>query len=314
MRKTVLTEEAGITLKRLESKDPGLKQLLKKAYGYVVFPSVGKAAAVLGGAYGHGVVFEQGKRIGFATISQMTVGVQLGGDTFSELLIFNSRQAMSRFKRGKLAWAANASAVLVRAGAGGTADHEKDVTALAYSRGGMMLELGIGGQKFKFRPLDAGDPSERGEEENTEDNGSGSEDQANGSDNPLMNGAREAVARAGTVARQHPVITSIAGASVAAGLALLVARAVRRSGAAGDREGSGEEDYDERDDQENEEGSYADAEDEADSGAEDEEETDEGNEEAAYEGDEEEGQDRGRGGGRVQRQSGNKRNRAAAAR
>ena len=62
--------------------------MLKKAYGYAVFPSVGKAALVIGGAHGKGAVFERGKMIGYATMSQTTLGVQLGGSTFAEVLIF----------------------------------------------------------------------------------------------------------------------------------------------------------------------------------------------------------------------------------
>src|SRR5438552_2445338 len=101
------------TLKRLEEKDPGLKQFLKKAYGYAVFPSVGKAALVLGGSYGHGEVFERGKHIGHATIGQTTIGVQIGGDTFSEIVAFENKPALDRFKQGKIRFAANASAVMV---------------------------------------------------------------------------------------------------------------------------------------------------------------------------------------------------------
>src|SRR5688572_22644760 len=99
-----LEEEVQATLKRLEAKDPGLKQFLKKAYGYAVFPSVGKAALVVGGAYGRGLVFERGKMIGHATISQLTLGVQLGGDTFTEILVFESREALDRFKKGRMAF------------------------------------------------------------------------------------------------------------------------------------------------------------------------------------------------------------------
>src|SRR5215216_172327 len=74
-----LQEEVQATLKRLEAKDPGLKQLLKKAYGFAVFPSVGKAALVVGGAYGRGLVYERGKMVGHATIGQFTLGVPLVG-------------------------------------------------------------------------------------------------------------------------------------------------------------------------------------------------------------------------------------------
>src|SRR5688500_4629562 len=88
-----LVGEVQATLKRHEAKDPGLKQFLKKAYGYAVFPSVGKAALVVGGAYGRGLVYERGKLIGYATIGQLTLGVQLGGDTFTEVLVFESRES-----------------------------------------------------------------------------------------------------------------------------------------------------------------------------------------------------------------------------
>src|SRR3954467_6870522 len=112
-----MRKEVNATLKRLEKKDPGLKQMLQDAHGYAVFPSVGKAAVVVGGAYGKGMVFEQGKPIGYATLGQTTIGVQLGGDTFSEVLVFQSKDALDRLKGGKMAFAANASAVLVKAGA-----------------------------------------------------------------------------------------------------------------------------------------------------------------------------------------------------
>jgi len=268
MRKTILNEEAAATLKRLESKDPGLKQLLKKAYGYVVFPSVGKAAAVIGGAYGHGVVFEKGKRIGYATIAQMTVGVQIGGDTFSEVVAFESKEAMDRFKRGKMAWAANASAVLVKAGAGGTADHEKGITALAYSRGGMMLELAIGGQKFKFRPLGGAaakqgeeeDEDQSGEEQSSDDGEEDSGEEDAGGETALLGravgGVRDAASKAGDVAKQHPVLTTLAGAGLATGLALLIARSVRRSQRDRDdqSDGEAEDQYEDEGQEEDDEG------------------------------------------------------------
>src|SRR2546421_5211543 len=112
--KPSLHEQAQAAIKRLASIDPGLKNQLKKAHGYVVFPAVGKAAAVIGGAYGHGEVYEKGKPIGYATIAQLTIGVQLGGDTFSELIVFENRQPLERFKQGTMKFSANASAVLVK--------------------------------------------------------------------------------------------------------------------------------------------------------------------------------------------------------
>ncbi|WP_338872226.1 lipid-binding SYLF domain-containing protein [Myxococcus stipitatus] len=151
----VLHEEVVATLDRLQQKNPELKEALQQARGYAVFPSLGRASLVLGGSYGHGEVFEKGKPIGFATLTQMTVGVQVGGQTMSELIFFNDRDTLERFKGGKMAFAANASAVIMKAAASGTINYAK-CTAHAYSRGGMLLEASLGGQKFTFIPPSSG--------------------------------------------------------------------------------------------------------------------------------------------------------------
>ena len=101
-------------LGRMEEKDPGFIQSLGAAHGYAVFPSVGKAAVVAGGAFGKGEVFASGNLIGYAAVAQLTIGVQLGGQTFAEVIAFRSKAALERFKNGRLAPAANASAVLVK--------------------------------------------------------------------------------------------------------------------------------------------------------------------------------------------------------
>jgi lipid-binding SYLF domain-containing protein len=147
-----LHEETRATLDRLEARDPGLKQFLKNAHAYAVFPSVGKATAVLGGAFGKGEVFEQGKMIGYAAVAQITIGVQIGGQTFSEIIAFQDKAALNRFKAQRWAFAANASAVLVKGGAAASADYERGAAVFVASEGGMMLEAAIGAQKFFYRP------------------------------------------------------------------------------------------------------------------------------------------------------------------
>jgi lipid-binding SYLF domain-containing protein len=147
-----LNAEVQAVLKRLAAEDPGLKELLEKAHAYAVFPSVGKAAAVIGGAFGKGEVFERGSLVGYAGLAQLTLGVQVGGDTFSEIIAFENKQALGRFKQGRWAFAANASAVLVKAGAAASASYEKGAAVFVYSEGGMLLEAAIGTQKFFFRP------------------------------------------------------------------------------------------------------------------------------------------------------------------
>lgn len=140
------------TIDRMEAKDPGLKQLLKDAHAYAVFPSVGKATAVVGGAFGKGEVIQGGRVVGYAAVGQLTLGVQLGGQTFSQIVAFQDKAALDRFKQGRYAFAANASAVLVKAGAASSANYEQGAMVFVMSEGGMMLELGLGAQKFFFRP------------------------------------------------------------------------------------------------------------------------------------------------------------------
>ena len=144
--------EVQAALQRAEKRDPGLKAFLKKARGYAVFPSVGKAAAVAGAAFGKGEVFEQGKLVSYAGIVQATIGVQLGGGTFTEIIAFENKPTLERFRRGRFALAANASAVMVKAGAAASADYEKGAAVFLLPQGGLMLEASIGGQKFIVKP------------------------------------------------------------------------------------------------------------------------------------------------------------------
>src|SRR5687768_1197371 len=240
--------QAQATLKRLQAKDPGLKQFLKDAYGYAVFPNVGKAALVLGGSYGRGVVFEQGEMIGYATIGQFTIGVQIGGDTFAELVVFKDEGALERFKQGKVRFAANASAVLVKAGASATANHEKGVTVFAYASGGMLLELALGGQKFNFK--------KQGEEEQEGAEGKGDEQQegdgqARGGIMGLVSGGAgmigKTASKTGGLVKNHPIAATLFGA----GIAWLAMKALREGGYFdGDDQGQGNQ---QNDDSENEE-------------------------------------------------------------
>jgi lipid-binding SYLF domain-containing protein len=117
----------------------------------VIFPSVGKGGVIVGGAYGRGEVYEQGQLVGYADVTQATVGAQLGGQTFSELIVFENREAMDRFKRGNFEFAANVSAVALKAGAAAAARYTNGVAVFVKPEGGAMFEASIGGQKFTFQ-------------------------------------------------------------------------------------------------------------------------------------------------------------------
>ncbi|HEX3019808.1 MAG TPA: hypothetical protein VHP36_05885 [Chitinispirillaceae bacterium] len=158
MLEAAIHNEATAALNRLQNKHADLKKQIEKSYGYAVFPYVGRAGVVLGGAYGQGEVYESGIPVGFATLSQITVGIQVGGQTFTEVLIFHNKKSLDEFKRqGKVGFSANASAVMIKAAATATSK-VSDVSARAYSIGGMLLEASLGGSKFMFIPPLANSP------------------------------------------------------------------------------------------------------------------------------------------------------------
>ena len=150
-----LHDEAQAALKRMESIDPGLKTFLDKAHAYAVFPSVCKGGIIVGGAYGRGVVYEQVGMIGYSDLTQATIGAQLGGQTFAEIIAFETKEALDRFKLGNFAFSANASAVALKAGASATARYENGVAVFTHPNGGLMFEASVGGQKFSFVSGDA---------------------------------------------------------------------------------------------------------------------------------------------------------------
>jgi lipid-binding SYLF domain-containing protein len=150
--RAALNEEVAGALEQMYAEDPGLRPLLTSACGYAVFPSVGKGALVLGGAYGRGQVYRGGSFIGYADISQATIGLQAGGQGFAEIIAFQDSEALQRFEAGQLSFAANASAVAIKAGAAESAKYDDGVTVFVDPVGGLMIEAAIGGQTLSYQP------------------------------------------------------------------------------------------------------------------------------------------------------------------
>jgi lipid-binding SYLF domain-containing protein len=134
--------------------DPGLKFFMSKCYGYALFPSVGKGGLIVGGAYGKGEVFEQGEMIGYCDLSQASIGAQIGGQTYTELIAFQDKASMDKFKKNELTFAAQASAVALKSGASADAKFQNGVAVFTMPNAGAMLEASIGGQSFTFQPKD----------------------------------------------------------------------------------------------------------------------------------------------------------------
>jgi lipid-binding SYLF domain-containing protein len=148
--RAALVDEAQAAIARMKATDPSFEETLDRSYAYAMFPSVGKGGWWIGAAYGRGVVYEQGRHTGYADLSQGTIGFQLGGQSYAELLAFESEGAFERFKAGQLELAAQASAVALKAGAAAATNFKNGVAIFTQTNAGLMYEASIGGQKFSF--------------------------------------------------------------------------------------------------------------------------------------------------------------------
>jgi len=137
---------------KFKEKDPRVAKAFETAYGYVIYPSVGKGAIGIGGAHGKGEVFEQGKKIGTSSLTQVTVWFQLGGQAYSEVIFFKDKTAVDDFKRGNFELSAQASAVALDARAAGDMPYNKGVAIATMAKGGLMYEASVGGQKLSYKP------------------------------------------------------------------------------------------------------------------------------------------------------------------
>ena len=149
---------------------PALTKFFNNSYGYAVFPTIGKAGYVIGGSYGEGQVYLGGK----TTVIEGSIGLQLGGKAFSEIIFFQDKRAYDEFTSGNFEFGATAQATAVtagaevRAGTGGTSagasagpktgvqaetDYVKGMATFVHAKGGLMYEFSVGGQKFTFVPF-----------------------------------------------------------------------------------------------------------------------------------------------------------------
>ncbi|HSN48278.1 MAG TPA: YSC84-related protein [Flavobacterium sp.] len=130
-----------------------MKGIFANAYGYVIFPNVGKGGLGVGGAAGNGVVYENDVVIGMAKLSQVSIGFQAGGQAYREVIFLESKREMDRFKKSQFEFSAQVSAVAVKAGASANAKYTNGVMVFTMQKGGLMYEASVGGQKFKFSKL-----------------------------------------------------------------------------------------------------------------------------------------------------------------
>lgn len=145
--------DAKVAKEEFLKADWKMEKHFNEAYGYVIFPNVGKGAIGIGGAAGNGVAYEQGQEIGMAKLTQVSIGFQWGGQAYREVVFFQNKEAMDNFKGNNIELAAQASAVAATAGASADANYKDGVMVFTMQKGGLMYEASVGGQKFKFDPF-----------------------------------------------------------------------------------------------------------------------------------------------------------------
>jgi lipid-binding SYLF domain-containing protein len=155
-------------------KSNAVKPFFNEAYGYAVFPTIGKGAIILGGAYGSGRVYKQGDIAGTATMFKVNIGFQLGGQAYREIIFFQDKRAYDEFTSEGFEFDGSLSAVVLTLGAeaqagtrGSTAgaslgpdtgtqaetSYTKGMAVFIHTIGGLMYEVSIGGQRFSFSPI-----------------------------------------------------------------------------------------------------------------------------------------------------------------
>jgi len=137
------------------------REFFDKAYGYAVFPGIGKGGFIVGGAHGTGRVYEHGQYVGDVSMTQVSVGLQAGGQGFRQIIFFEDKRAFDEFTSGSFEFGADASAVAITAAAGASGGQKDATTAGKYYKGmatftivkgGAMYQAAISGQKFKYTP------------------------------------------------------------------------------------------------------------------------------------------------------------------
>ena len=152
----VETDVAAV-ISAFSEKDPATAKIFEPAHGYALFPKVAKGGLGLGGARGKGYVYERGRLVGRSPLTQVTIGLQLGGQGYSEVVFFQDRAALDDFKARRLNLDAQASAVAITARAAADVLYRRGVAIATLVRGGLMYEASVVGQKFSFSAIEVED-------------------------------------------------------------------------------------------------------------------------------------------------------------
>ena len=150
--KDELVRRAAAGLKAWDRAVPGIERFAQGNLGYIMFPEINKGGVGIGGAYGRGVVYARGQHIGYADLSLGSLGPQLGGQTYQELIVFADEATFARFRRGRFDVTAATSMVLATEGYAGALRTAGGAAILYRPTGGAMGELVLAAQHLTFAP------------------------------------------------------------------------------------------------------------------------------------------------------------------
>lgn len=153
-----LQSDADKTLAELKQADSSLEAVLDDSAGYAVFLTIGKGGFIIGGGYGRGTLYEAGKITGYTDMTQAAIGALIGGESFTELIVFKSPDALKKFKSGNFTFGAHASAIALEKGAAAETSFNNGVAIFTRANQGLMADASLNGQKFRYTELSkAGD-------------------------------------------------------------------------------------------------------------------------------------------------------------
>ncbi len=153
--KESLQTSARATLDEMIARNPAIQDIIRNAPGYAVFPSIGKGGVLVGGAHGQGILYEHGVPTGYVAVEQASIGAQLGGQTFAQLLVLHTPQQIADVKAGRFTAGANLGVVVLSQSANTQTNFNPNASLFVMPRGGLMVDVSVSGQRIKYQPLSA---------------------------------------------------------------------------------------------------------------------------------------------------------------
>ena len=150
--KDVLASESQEAIALFKAKDPTIEKFFQKSYGYAVVPKIFKGGFIVGGAYGHGQVYEKNVMVGYCNMTQGTLGLSFGGEFYREIIFFKDKYDLDTFKSDEYTFAAQVTAMAAYAGVAAKADYKDGMAVFIMAEVGLMVDAAAGGQKFNYVP------------------------------------------------------------------------------------------------------------------------------------------------------------------